>query len=87
MFDFETAVEFNKFLIYELLTIISYDSVRDSVSAYDVFPYKLLDLLCCDCGQWFSLYPLCEIINTNDEELYLSFAWGERSQDIHSPLC
>jgi len=37
-------------IIYELSAIVGYDSVRDSIAAYDVLPYKLLDLLCCDDG-------------------------------------
>ena len=50
MFDSQSSVEFDEFLIYELSAIVGYDSVRDSIAAYDVLPYKLLDLLCCDDG-------------------------------------
>ena len=61
--------------------------MRDSISTYDVIPYKLLDLLCCDCGQWLSLYPFYEIVNANNEEFHLSFFGGEWSQDVYSPFC
>jgi len=87
MFDSETGVEFDKFLIYELSAIVGYDNVRNSILAYNVFPNKLLDLLCCDCGQRLSLHPFHEIVNDNDEELHLPFSWGEWSQDVHSPFC
>ena len=87
MFDSETGVKFDEFLIYEMSSVVGYDSVGHSVPAYDVFPYKLLDLLCCDYGQWLSLYPFCKIVNANNEELYLSLPWGEWSQDVHSPFC
>ena len=45
MFDAKAGVEFGELLIYELSAIVNYDSVRDSISTYDVLPYKLLDLL------------------------------------------
>jgi len=38
VFDSETGVEFNVFLIYELPTVVDYDSMWNSISTYDVFP-------------------------------------------------
>jgi len=48
VFYSKSDVEFGEFLVYELAAIVVYDNVRNSISAYDVLPYKLLDLLCCD---------------------------------------
>jgi len=87
VFDTKAGVEFGELFIYELPTIIGYDSVRDNISAYDVLPYEMLDLLCCYCGQWLSFYPFCKIVNADNENFHLSFPWGEGSQDVHPPLC
>jgi len=45
VFDFEVGVKFNELLIYKKSAISSYDSMRYAISAYNVFPYELLDLL------------------------------------------
>jgi len=50
MFDVEVGVEFSKHLVYELSAIIGYDGVRHAISAYNIFPDELLDLLSCDSG-------------------------------------
>jgi len=56
----------------------------DTISAYNIFPYKLLDLLGCDSGQWFGFYPFGEIINGYYQEFHLPLARGKVSEDIHS---
>ena len=82
MFDAKADVEFGELFIYKLPTIVGYDSVRNSILEYDVLPYKLLDLLCYDCGQWLSFYPFRKIVNSDNEEFHLSFPQGEGSQEI-----
>jgi len=39
----------------------------------DVFLVEFLDLLGRDGGQWLCLYPLSQVVNGHNEELYLSF--------------
>jgi len=60
--------------------------VWDSITAYDVLLHKLLNLLSCNRGQWLGFYPLCKVVDADNDELHLSFPWREGSQDVHSPL-
>jgi len=46
-----------------LSAIIGDVGLWNTISAYNIFPEKLLDLLGGDSGQWFGIYPLGEIIN------------------------
>jgi len=59
----------------------------DAILAYNILPNELLDLLGYNGGQWFGLYPLGEVVDGYYQELYLTFAEGERAKDVHSPLC
>jgi len=45
MFDVETGVELSELFVYELSAIVGYDCMWDAISAYDIFPNELLDLL------------------------------------------
>jgi len=45
MFDVEASVELNKLFVYELPAIVGYDRLWDAISAYDISPNELLDLL------------------------------------------
>jgi len=60
--------------------------MRNTISAYEIFPEKLLDLLGCDSGQRFGFYPLSEIINGYYQEFHLALAGREGAEDIHSPF-
>jgi len=60
--------------------------MQNVISAYDIFPDKLLDLLGCDSGQRFGFYPLSEIINRYYQEFYLALVGREGAEDIHSPF-
>jgi len=86
VFDAKVNVKFDNLFIYELSAIVGYDSMRYSIAADNVFPYELLDLLCCDCGQWLSFYPFRKVVDVHNEEFHLSFSRGERSKDVHSPF-
>jgi len=50
MFDVEAGVELSEFFVYELPAIVSYDRMWDAISAYDIFPNELLNLLSCNGG-------------------------------------
>jgi len=50
MFDVEAGVELGEFFVYELSVIVGYDRMWEVISAYDIFPDELLDLLSCDGG-------------------------------------
>jgi len=41
-------MEFSKFLVYKLSTIVSDDCMRDAILAYNILPDELLDLLSCN---------------------------------------
>jgi len=58
----------------------------NTIYAYNIFPYELLDLLDYDSGQWFGFYSFGEIINDYYKEFHLPLAGGERAEDIHSPF-
>jgi len=62
-----------------LSSIVRYDGMRQLVSAYYVFLDELLNLLCCDGGEWFGFDPFCEVIDPYDEEFNLSFTKSEQS--------
>ena len=76
-----------KFLICELPTIIGDNIIRNIIVGDDSFPYKLLDILSCDCGQGFNLNSLCEVIHRYKQEFALSFCKQEGSEHAHSPYC
>jgi len=80
VFDFVADVKFSELLIYKLLAIVSYDSVRHAIATYDIFLDELLDLLRCDGGQRFGFYQLGKEVNAYNEEFYLSFSQGEGSR-------
>jgi len=50
VFNVEAGVELSEFFVYELPTIVGYDRMWDAISAYDIFPDELLDLLGCNDG-------------------------------------
>jgi len=60
--DFQVTVEFDEALIYELAVVVSYDSVRDTVTTDDVLPDEALYLVGCYSGEGFCLDPLGEVI-------------------------
>ena len=77
MFDSKIGVKFSELFIYELSAIVSYNSMWYSIAVYNVLPYELLDLLCCDCGQWLNFYPFHKVVDAYNEEFHLSFSRGE----------
>ena len=56
----------------------------DAISAYDILPKELLG---CNSGKRFDLYPLGEVVDGYYQEFYLAFAGGEGAEDVHSLLC
>lgn len=55
-----------KSLAVELTTIVQDDHPRYPESAYDVLPYKVLDLRFCDCGKGLCFHPFHEVINCDE---------------------
>jgi len=49
-FDVEASVELRELFVYELPAIVGYDRMWHAISAYDIFPDELLDLLGCNGG-------------------------------------
>jgi len=84
VFDAQTSVELCELLIYKLSAIIGDDSMWDTISAYNIIPDELLNLLGCDSGQWFDFYPFGEIIDGYYKEFHLALTGGEGVEDIHS---
>jgi len=58
----------------------------NTISTYNIFPDKLLNLLGRDSGQWFGFYLFGEIINDYYQEFHLALVGGEGAEDIHSPF-
>ena len=54
----------------------------DNVPLDEVYAFGLSD-----CGQRFDLYPLSEVIDSNDSELGLSPGSWEWSYQVYTPLC
>jgi len=71
--------------IDELLPVICYHAVRESMSAYDMLPKEILYLASCDGGYRFCLYPFGEVVNYHYEKLYLPFCQREWTQYVYSP--
>ena len=63
MSDTQAFIELGQLAISELFPVVRDDGVRDSESANDVFPYKVLDLPSCDACKGFRLNPLCKVVN------------------------
>jgi len=76
VFDSKTGVKFSEFFIYELLVVVGYDGIRYSIAAYNVFPYKLFDLLRCDDGQWLSFYPFRKVVDAHNDEFHFCLFSG-----------
>lgn len=53
----------------ELLDIITDDLVWYAEAAYNVFLHKIPNLLSCNGSERFSLYPFCEEVNGDDQEI------------------
>lgn len=66
--------------------IIRDNSSTKSISAHNLLPFETENSLCCDFGNNFSFYPYGEIIDSNYQELQLTWCQGEWSQDVHAPL-
>jgi len=50
MFDAEAIIELSEFFVYELSAIVGDDRMWVAISAYNIFPNELLDLLSCNGG-------------------------------------
>jgi len=50
IFDAQTSIELSEFFVYELSVIVGDGRMWDAISAYNIFPDELLDLLGCNGG-------------------------------------
>ena len=69
----------------ELSAIVRNQTLGHFETAHNVLPHELLNLVCGDLCEWLCLYPLCEILNGDDQKLQLPYCQGEGSQDVNSP--
>jgi len=69
--------------IGELLPIICYHAVRESMPAYDMFPKKILYLASCDGDDRLRFYPFGKVVNCHYEEFYLPFCQREWTQYVY----
>ena len=58
----------------------------DSELANDVSPNEVYALCLGDCGEWFYLYPLSEIIYRHDSEFGLCLSSGKWADQIYPPF-
>src|SRR4051812_44056071 len=85
--DFSFLAKCFKGLVIELRSVISDDGLRQSISAYDGFPYEFFHICCLHEIEWLSFYPFGKIVDRYDQELILScFSDGEAPEQINSPL-
>ena len=61
-------------MVNELSAIIRHNRVRYSEPAYDVLPYKVLDVLGSYGGQGLDLYPFREVIHSDQQVFRFAFA-------------
>ena len=64
MLDVQPFIKISKFPINKLPFVVSYNGMRYSKSADDIFLNEVFDLFCSDGSQWLCLDPLSEIVHS-----------------------
>ena len=62
MFNIKLFIKFNQSSIDKLSIVVGDDDMWYSKTTHNTFPYKVLDILCCDGRQRYDLYPFREIV-------------------------
>ena len=73
-------------LAIKLKTVVWDECVWSSEACNNNFPNEFLGVHIPDVGQRFSLYPFGEIIGSNDYISLISCSFGERTDNIKTPL-
>ena len=73
-------------LAIKLKTIVRDECVWGSEACNNIFPNKFLGIHVPDVGQRFNLHPFGEIIGSNDYISLISCSFGERTDNIKTPL-
>jgi len=84
-FDAEVVVEGLESLIDELSTVVGYYRVQHPEFADNTSPYEIFYVFSRDGRECLNHDPLGEVVDSNQEELYLSLSRGEGTDDVHSP--
>ena len=58
-------------IIVKLSGVVRDENLENSKSTNDTFPHKILGIFLGDFGKWLCFYPLGEIINGDDQKLFL----------------
>ncbi|GKE22954.1 hypothetical protein Tco_1434466 [Tanacetum coccineum] len=77
LLDVELFAPVFEWVIPELLSVVGYDFSWQPESTHDVVPYEFLNLVSRYHCNWFYLDPLCKVIDSYDQEPYLSLCFWE----------
>ena len=78
--------EFSKVMVVKLSLIIRYEYVRDSISAYDIFPDESGCFLQCNLAEILNFYPLCEVIYGYNSMRSSSSSFEQETNQVDPPL-
>ena len=71
MRDGKVRVELLESIIIELFGVVRDDDLGNSKLTDDVLPNKIFSVPLCDFGECLYIYPLCEVVYGDDQELLL----------------